>query len=145
MDGFKFGEQVGHLGFHFSVAGKTEVDGRPVETATEKSRCGPCRDARRKVPAGWKCHKKTIACGCPVPRPGFSMVAPVEFEFDKFRAIVEWQVKGGIRVCPAGDFPQVSPHWSAPWADRRRANAPAFVGSSRTNRVRFAMVVMLGR
>src|ERR1035437_7155303 len=31
----EFGEQVGHLGFHFSVAGKTEVDGRPVETATE--------------------------------------------------------------------------------------------------------------
>ena len=36
IDGrIQFGEQVGHFRFHFSVAGKTEIDGRPVESPSQ--------------------------------------------------------------------------------------------------------------
>jgi hypothetical protein len=42
----QFGEQAGHFGFHFAIAGKTEIDGRPVESPSQIALCTmPGREA----------------------------------------------------------------------------------------------------
>ena len=95
IDGrIQLGKQAGHFRFHFSIARKAEIDGRPVKAPAQNRAMHHARARRGKsLQNGGSIERNRLAFARPPRTRLFQDCSRRQAQFDKFRAVIQRQIE----------------------------------------------------